>query len=532
MHLHLDCQFGMAGDMLLAALVDAGADPDVIVQTLRSIPLEGFDLTFRRTSRNGVAAMLADVADHSRADGKKPHPHEHRHHHDHEHEHDHKHEHDHGTEHKHPHDHPHDRDHDCDHDHSHDHNHEPGHEHDHGHDHKHDHPHGPKHIHDHDHANNSEQGKDASGPHRHLGDLLALLDADVIGPRVKNRAERVFGILAAAEATVHGMPVDQVHFHEISGIDTAVDVIGSCLALELLEVDSISATPPSVGSGMVMCAHGIFPVPAPATLEILKSHSIPWRADGEGERATPTGIALLAGLVDSWTGSPELTVGRIGYGAGHREFPDVPNLLRAIIGKAGAPDASGLGSRTRILAVEPEEDAGGAMMRAPDDALLPPAKMARLLPTETPTEGDRVVEFRFAVDDMTPEAVAHLCDRCLAGGALEAYASPVVMKKGRAGHEITVLARPETAHLTADAIWRESSTFGMRISERSRLTLPRDFRTVQVQGHAVRIKLGWRDGVIVRRQPEYEDCRAAALASGVSLMEIFVQAQSVAQDLQ
>lgn len=516
MHLHLDCQFGMAGDMLLAALIDAGADPDAIVHTLRSIPLEGFELTCRRTARNGVAAMLADVKDLFQTGGKKAHR-PGRHHHHHEHDHGHKHDHDHG----HGHDHDHDHDHEDAPEHARAHAHGHGHDHEHGH--EPDHEHG--HMHDHDHE------KDAGGPHRHLGDLLALLDADVVGPRVKERAERVFGILAAAEATVHGVPMDQVHFHEISGIDTAVDVIGSCLALELLGIDSISAAPPSVGSGMVMCDHGIFPVPAPATLEILKTHSIPWRAGGEGERATPTGIALLAGLVDAWTGAPELTVTRIGYGAGQREFSDVPNLLRAIVGKPGPASLAGSESRTRILAAEPEGEAGGEVMRVPDDAAFPPAEMARLLPAERPAEGDRVVEFRFALDDMTPETVAYLCERCLAAGALEAYAVPAVMKKGRAGHEVTVLARPDVAHVTADVIWRESSTFGMRISERSRLTLARDFRTVQVQGHPVRIKLGWRDGTLIRRQPEYEDCRAASLATGTPLTEIFAQARHLAGEV-
>ncbi len=499
MHLHIDCQFGLAGDMLLAALIDAGANQDVIADTLKSIPLRDFRLSGKRTSRNGVAAMLVDVDDLSgaRRRGKHTHDHDHDHHH-HEHGHDHGHDHDHG------------------------HNHDHAHDHDHDHDHNHDHAH----AHDHAHPHGDEA---RGGPHRHLGDLLALLDAETISTRVRERAGRVFRVLAQAEASVHGQPVDKVHFHEISGIDTAVDIIGSCIALDLLEVDSISASAPSVGSGMIMCEHGIFPVPAPATLEILKSHNIPWRSGGEGERATPTGIALLAGLAESFGDAPEITVARIGYGAGHREYADVPNLLRVIVGKRGIGHAARPASHTIIAGAEPEPT--GEVIKVEERKAYLPAEIAALLPAGSAPEGDRVVEFRFAVDDMTAENLAFMCEKCLSAGALEAYALPATMKKGRAGHEVVVLASPDLAALVADVIWNESTTFGMRVGERSRLVLPRDFRQVVVLGHTIRIKLGWRNGAVVRRQPEYEDCRAAALATGKPLAEIFALAAREAGEL-
>ena len=485
MHLHLDCQFGMAGDMLLAALIDAGADPEAVASTLRALPLTGFDIDCRRTTRGGVSAMLLDVEDTTGVKRKGRHTHDHSH--------------DHG-----------------DHEHGHHHHH-----HDHG-DHDHDHSHEGHGCHGHSHE---------GGPHRHLGNLLALLDSDAVGARVKERAARIFRIMAEAEATVHGQSVDKVHFHEISGIDTAVDVIGSCVALELLEVDSISASTPSVGSGMLMCEHGIFPVPAPATLEILKNHNIPWRSGGEGERATPTGMALLAGLADSFSDAPEITVTRIGYGAGHREFEDVPNMLRAIIGKPGrAAPGGGRVSSSTIIA-ETEREPGGDMVRVGDDSSRLPAAIASQLPGDKTPEGDRVAEFRFVVDDMTPEAVAYLCEKCLAAGALEAYAVAAVMKKSRSGHEVTVLADTGAAAIVADVIWRESTTFGMRVGERSRLILARDVRTVTVLGHAIRIKIGWHGGVAVRRQPEYEDCKAAAQAEGMPLVEIFSMASEAARSI-
>jgi uncharacterized protein (TIGR00299 family) protein len=427
MHLHLDCQFGLAGDMLLAALIDAGADPEKILETLRRAIPDDFALACRRVKRSGVAAQLAEVS----------------------------------------------------------------------------------------------QGRESSGagegPHRHLRDLLALLATEDIPARARTRAERIFRIMGEAEAAVHGVSPEEAHFHEISGIDTAVDVIGSCLALELLDIDSVSASAPSVGSGMVMCGHGIFPVPAPATLEILRRHNIPWRAGGDGERATPTGVALLAGLAEDFGPTPGLTVIRIGYGAGQREFSDVPNLLRAVIGRLspageGAVDGGRLRRSNTIIAASEAETGDG-----------PP-----LLPDEKAPEGDRVLEFRFVVDDMTPEALAHLCEKCLAAGALDAYVVPAIMKKGRAGHEVTVLAPVGQAGMTVDAIWRESTTFGMRVGERSRLTLARDFRRIDVLGQPIRIKLGWLAGKLIRRQPEYEDCLAAAAAAGEPLIRVFALAGQAA----
>lgn len=445
MHLHIDCQFGIAGDMLLAALIDAGADADVIEKTLASIPLEGFRLHHKRGMRSGISAMFVDVEDNTHA-------------------------HEHHDEQTHAHTHAH------------------GHDHQHGHDH---------------------------GPHRHLSDLLALLESDVIPPRVKERAAKVFRIIGQAEATVHGESIDHVHFHEISGIDTAVDVIGSCLALEMLGIDSITASAPSVGSGMIACAHGLFPVPAPATLEILKTNNMPWRSGGEGERATPTGIGLLAGLVSEFGASPEITVARIGYGAGQRDYQDAPNLVRVIIGKQGSAHTEQSMTTGSIV---------------PVNDMLPAVEMKNAT-LEGGPENDRVAEFRFAVDDMTAESLAYLFEKCFEAGALDAYAISAVMKKSRPGHEVTILARPATAPLIADIIWRESTTFGMRVSELPRLVLEREMRSVNVSGQKIGIKLGWLAGKIVRRQPEYEDCRRAAAALGRPLSEIMLLASREAAAL-
>ncbi len=490
MHLHLDCQFGMAGDMLLAALVDAGADVEAIRDTLRNIPLEGFRLEISRTARGGVAATLADVIDSSQGGPA------------HDHEHDHDHDHDHGHDHDHVHDHAHE--------------HDPEQRHRHGHSHRDEPPGKP--------GGANRPRPSAPGPHRHLADLMAFLEAPVLSPRVRERAGKTFRIIAEAEAAVHGQAVDSVHFHEISGIDTAVDVIGSCLALELLEVSSISASPPAAGSGMVMCDHGIFPIPAPATLEIFKRRNIPWIPGGEGERTTPTGAALLAALADTFGHSPEITVTRIGYGAGHREYQDVPNLLRAIVGKIGRAEDRSRPDRDKPIIADTQPEFSGDIVKVPVDESLLPAGVASLLPGEPASEQDRVVEFRFVVDDMTPEALGFLFERCFSAGAIEAYAVAAIMKKGRPGHEVTVLATNAAAREVAEVLWNESSTFGMRVGEKSRLVLPRETRAIKVLGHTVRVKVGWRGGRIVRREPEYEDCREAALALMRPIREVFALA--------
>ena len=457
MHLHIDCSFGASGDMLLAALADAGADIPAVRQILEQLPLGHFLIESAKVFRGGVAALNLKVGDLSQKKERSP-----------------------GS----------------------------------GHDHGRDHERGHEHGHEH------RDGKGCGGPHRHLADLLRLLDPAILPKRACIRAERVFRIMAEAEAAVHSQPVERVHFHEISGVDTAVDVIGVCVAMEMLDADSVSASIPAAGSGMIMCEHGIFPVPAPATLEILKSHDIPWRQGGDGERMTPTGAALLAGLVDAFGTAPEITVIRIGYGAGNRDYADSPNLLRVIIGKptsAGSPAGAG---------TEP----AGPEMPLVKELLFPPAGKER--PDGAKAVPDRVVEFRFVVDDMTPEAVAYLQEACLAAGAVEAYSVAAAMKKGRLGHELTVLSPNSRAAEVAEAIWRNSLTFGLRLRESSRLTLARELRTVKVEGQPVRIKIGWLGNEIIRRQPEYEDCRAAALATGKPLADIFRLAERTAADLE
>lgn len=446
MHLHIDCPSGLAGDMLMGALIDAGVDAQVLQSALAKLPLGDFELHFETVHRSGLKAIHVDVVDHSHGE----------HHHGHgEHEH-------------------------------------------HGHHHHH-------------------------GPHRHLADLVALANHASLPATVRERAAKIFLLLAQAEAKVHGKSVEEVHFHEISGIDTAVDVIGCCLALEQLAVTTISATPPAVGNGLVKCAHGVFPVPAPATLEILRSAGIPWHAGkGEGERLTPTGAALLAGLVGSFQQTPGMVAFKAGYGGGKRDTADIPNIVRVVIGELSASAESSpwlLTGGTTVMAV-PATTPFHEIIERPS-----------MLPDSPASGADRVAEFRFNVDDMTPEAISFLCEACFTAGAVEAYVVPAGMKKSRMGHQVTVLSPPDRAAAVVETIWKHSTTFGMRVSDVARLVLSREVRTITVMNKPVRIKLGWYDGKVIRSQPEYEDCRTIALSEDVSLATVFRMAIEEASKL-
>jgi len=318
--------------------------------------------------------------------------------------------------------------------------------------------------------------------HRHLRDMLAVLEP--LPERPRTRARAVLELLADAEGKVHGRSRDAVHFHEISGIDTLVDVAGACLGLELLGVQTVTCSPLTVGSGTITCAHGTLPLPAPATLEILAQRQIPYtQIDSGQELLTPTGAALLAVLCESFGPCPPLVPERIGYGAGGRDLEARPNVLRAVLGAPSAEDAT----------------------------------------------HDTVVEFRTAIDDMTPEEIAYLLEKCLAAGALDAYAVPAIMKKGRPGVELTVLAAPAKAPALECCLFLESRTFGLRVQLVPRAILAREFLTVQVQGRDVRVKLGRYEQRIVTVQPEYEDCRQVAMAAQLPLGAVFSRARQEAE---
>jgi len=312
--------------------------------------------------------------------------------------------------------------------------------------------------------------------YRDYAGIRQLIEASALSPRVKRDSLAAFHKLAEAEATIHGMPLDKVHFHEVGAVDSIVDMVGACIGLELLGIDELHCGPLALGSGgYVQCDHGTMPVPAPATLEIVKG--LPLReAKIEKELTTPTGAALVAALA-TFGPLPAMTVSKIGYGAGTREKQAIPNVLRALLGTRAA--ASGGDSQS-----------------------------------------DTILEIRANIDDSTPETLGHVAEQLLSAGALDVFFTPIQMKKFRPGTLLTVLAEPHQLDAMAAILFAECSTFGMRYSEERRLKLARRIETVATEFGDVRVKIGTWKGDCVSIHPEYEDCRARALERSVPLKAV------------
>ena len=322
----------------------------------------------------------------------------------------------------------------------------------------------------------------AGQPHRHLAKIEQMIGSSALSPVIKERSLKIFGRLGEAEARLHAQPIEKVHFHEVGAVDAIVDIVGACVALDLLGIEELVVSPLNVGSGHVMAAHGSLPVPAPATAELLRG--IPVYSSGiQAELVTPTGAAIVSTLAASFGPLPAMRIDRIGYGAGSRDLPGHPNLLRLFVGTRD----SGLGARS-----------SGA---------------------------DEVVVLETSVDDMSPELYGYLVERALEAGALDITCTPVQMKKNRPGLDIRVLARPDQAETLADLIFAETTTIGLRISCAQRRVLDRELVSVETEYGPVRIKVARRQGKTVNAAPEYEDCRRVALEQGVPLKQVMDRAR-------
>lgn len=312
-------------------------------------------------------------------------------------------------------------------------------------------------------------------PHRGLADIRALIErAPTLPARARARALAVFAAIGEAEARVHGVPVEAIHFHEVGAVDSIVDVCGACVALELLGDPEVVAAAPPLGSGTVRVAHGAMPVPVPATLELLRG--LPVRFEGVGELTTPTGAALLKVLA-ARVGSPPppgFVVERVGYGVGTKDFKDRPNVLRASLGR-----------------VHEQAPQAGALW-----------------------------ELAANLDDASPQLLGYLVEKLLAAGALDAWVCPAVMKKGRPGHLLGVLAPGEKRAALEELLLRESTTLGVRAHAVERVALERDWVEVETPWGRVRIKRGLRGGAVLNAHPEFEDCRRIAEAAGVPLKRV------------
>ena len=427
---YLDCFSGMSGDMFLGALVDAGVSPEVLEKAVEALKLEA-RLEISRVTRNGIAATKVDVY----AQGEKDLPREeywekqapgsgHSHEHNEEHEHHHDHSHEHG-------------------------------------------------------AGSSRPGTPA--PHRHgrgLKEIRGILSRAAISEDAKKTAIAIFENMGEAEAKIHNTSIESVHFHEVGAIDAMVDIVGAAVGFEALGVRELICSPLNVGGGTVECAHGTLPVPAPATLELLKDAPV-YSSGLKKELVTPTGAAIVKTLASRFAAFPEMKIEKIGYGAGTRDFPGHANVVRLTVGETQAALKAG---------------------------------------------EEQVTVLEANLDDLNPQVFGYVMERLLDAGALDVFGVPVQMKKSRPGMVLTVLCRPEEAAKLTQMIFVETSTLGVRRRDEKRLALARKFISVETAWGEVRMKIASMNGTVTNYAPEYEDCRKIAAEHGIPLKRVMQEA--------
>ena len=402
--LYIECNMGAAGDMLAGALLELTPDRKSVLERLNRLGMPGVKILTEQTVKRGVVGTHFKVTVH----GEEEHSHDHHDHHGHD-----------------------------DHDHHHEHSGEDQNQHSHNHSHK--------------------------EPH----DIQHLLSSLDLPEKVMKDAKEIYRMLADAEAAAHGVPVDQVHFHEVGAMDAVADIVSVCFLLDTLKPDEIIISPVTTGFGQVQCAHGIVPVPAPATARLLQG--IPSLSGTvEGELCTPTGAALLRYFADNYGRMPVMRTEKIGYGMGKKDFPAV-NCVRAFLG-------------------------------------------------ETDEQGDTILELQCNLDDMTPEGIGFAQERLMSAGALDVYTTAIGMKKNRPGILLTCLCRPDQRELMLSLIFRHTTTLGIREHRWGRTVLTRTERVDETASGPVRIKTaeGWG---VRREKPEYEDLASIAREKGISLAE-------------
>jgi uncharacterized protein (TIGR00299 family) protein len=406
--LYFDCFSGVSGDMILGALLDLGLPLDDLRAALGSLGADLGGIAADRVLRAGVSATKFRA---------HPHP-------------------------------------------------EPAHAHDHQHArgesvdaHHHEHLHGAS-LHSHEHS------------HRPVTEIAGLIGRSALSGEGKARAVSLFERLAEAEAAIHAMPIERVHLHEVGAVDSIVDIVGVVYGLEQLKAGRIVSSPLNVGGGTVTCAHGVFPVPAPATARLLQGVPV-YDGGQQMELVTPTGALIVTAYADSFGPMPAMTLERIGYGAGDRDPERYPNVLRMILG-----DAAG------------------------------------------DTHARRVIEIRCEIDDMNPQLFGPLMDHLHEAGALDVFYAPVQMKKSRPGTLVTVLALPEDRERLSGILFRETTTIGLRYQEMMRECLDRDVESIATPVGEIRFKVARRGGTILNAAPEFDDCARVAAERSLPIKDV------------
>jgi uncharacterized protein (TIGR00299 family) protein len=324
-----------------------------------------------------------------------------------------------------------------------------------------------------------EDGGKHAHPHRHLKGVYTLIDGSELTDAGKTRAKELFERLGRAEAEIHGTSMEKVHLHEVGALDSIIDIVGSVFALEYLGVETIVSSPLNVGSGMVRAAHGLYPVPAPATMRLLQGAPI-YSGQQQAELVTPTGALLVSSYAQAYGAVPSMRVRKIGYGAGARDFKDTPNVLRVLLGDAD---------------------------RAASAA-------------DTAVSAHTVLVIECEIDDMNPQIFGVLMERLLGAGALDVFYTPVQMKKNRPGTLLTVIAPPEHRERLSSIVFTESTTIGLRYREMTRECLDREMVSVHTPFGPVRVKIARRAGEILNASPEFDDCARIAAERGVPLKDV------------
>ena len=449
--LYLDIFSGIAGDMFIAALLDLGVDAHKLERELKKLELDGYHLHISRQQKSAIDGVKFDV--HLAHDHDHKHSHGHGHHHDHEQTH--------------------------------------------------------EHAHDHGHIdlrslhfNAAGHGSpDARHEHSHAGQrdftgIKKLISQSKLSAWVRQKSIAVFQRIADAEGKIHGLPPAEVHFHEVGAVDSIVDIVGAAIALELLGKPRVFASPVVEGTGWINCAHGRFPVPAPATLAILGSRGIGMtQCDEPHELVTPTGAALLAEFVESFGAMENLVAEKIGFGLGTRDNKTRPNILRAVLG-------------TQSKAQSPKPKAGNA-----------PAP-ANNLDWET----DLIAVLETNLDDCPGEILGGFVETALAAGALDVFHTPVQMKKNRPGVLLTVLCAENDADKFAEMMLRETTSFGVRKTVAERRKLRREFIELKTAFGEVSVKIGRLGGKVVQAAPEFESAKKLAAKAGVPVKRVFEEA--------
>jgi len=377
--LYFDCFSGISGDMILGALIDLGVSPDVWLEHLRKIPIEGYEVKITKKRKGFLYGTDVDIITRE------------------------------------------------------------------------------------------------SQPHRHLHHILEIIEKSETSDWVKENSKKVFEKIAIAESKIHNEPIEEVHFHEVGAIDTIIDVMGSFIALELLGVKEVYSSPLPLGRGFVKAQHGVIPVPAPATLEILKGIPV-YSNDIEGELVTPTGAGIISVIAKEFGNIPLMKIERIGYGTGKKDF-SIPNLLRVFLGEK---------------------------IEAPKE------------------EKNLVIEVN--IDDMNPQIYGYLVEKLFENGALDVFMTPIFMKKGRPGVLLTVLIEPWKEEVISEIIFKETTTIGYRKYYVNKRMMDREIKKVETKWGKVRVKLS-KYGGIEKFAPEYDDCRKIAEEHNIPLREVIKEVE-------